>query len=123
MGVRVRQDSTTKIYREGKWPVLRGTFWKLDDRSGCPWASGFKASVLSYDRWEMPMPLRIDIEHGEATVELVAVTSLDSRNSTTTPARSAMRRQSRSTCRTQSARFSSRIRPSTIRVQNFKFYI
>ena len=72
VGVRVRQDSTTKIYREGKWPVLRGTFWKLDDRTGYLWASGFKASVLSYDGWEMPVPLRIDVEHGEAAVELVA---------------------------------------------------
>lgn len=72
VGVRVRQDSTTKIYREGKWPVLRGTFWKLNDRSGYLWASGFKASVLSYDGWEMPVPLRIDVEHGDASVELVA---------------------------------------------------
>jgi hypothetical protein len=72
VGVRVRKDSTTKLYREGKWPVVRGTFWKVDDRSGYLWASGFKASVLSYDGWEMPVPLRIDIEHGEASVELVA---------------------------------------------------
>ena len=28
--------------------------------------------MLSYDGWEMPVPLRIDVEHGDASVEVVA---------------------------------------------------
>jgi hypothetical protein len=36
------------------------------------WSSGFKPSVLSYDGSEVPTPLRIDIQHGEADLEQVA---------------------------------------------------
>jgi hypothetical protein len=36
------------------------------------WASGFKPSLLTYDGWEVPTPLRIDIEHGDADIEQVA---------------------------------------------------
>ena len=73
MGIRVRTDiEGVKMYRRGKWPVVRGTFWKLNERSAYLWASGFKPTVLSYDGWEVPNPLRIDIEHGEASIEQVA---------------------------------------------------
>jgi hypothetical protein len=73
VGVRVRTDvNGVKMFRRGKWPVLRGTLWKLNSRSAYLWASGFKPTVLSYDGWEVPNPLRIDIEHGEADIEQVA---------------------------------------------------
>jgi hypothetical protein len=61
-----------KMFRLGNWPVLRGTFWRLDDRSAYLWASGFKPSILSYDGWEVPNPLRLDIQHGDADIEQVA---------------------------------------------------
>jgi hypothetical protein len=73
VGVRVRPDREgLRLYRLGKWPVMRGTFWKLSERTAYLWASGFKPTVLSYDGWEVPVPLRIDIEHGEADIEQVA---------------------------------------------------
>jgi hypothetical protein len=73
VGVRVRTDfNGVKMFRAGEWPVIRGTFWKLSDRSGYLWASGFKPSLLTYDGWEVPTPLRIDVEHGEADLCQVA---------------------------------------------------
>lgn len=42
-------------------------------RSAYLWASGFKPSLLTYDGWEVPTPLRIDIEHAEADIEQVAL--------------------------------------------------
>lgn len=73
VGVRVRTDiDGVKMFRRGDWPVLRGTFWKLNPNSAFLWASGFKPTVLSYDGWEVPNPLRIDIQHGEADIEQVA---------------------------------------------------
>jgi hypothetical protein len=73
VGIRVRRESRgIKIFRWGKWPVLRGTFWKVDSRAGYLWSSGFKPSVLSYDGAEVPVPLRIDIQHGEADIRQVA---------------------------------------------------
>jgi len=73
VGVRVRTDfNGVKMFRPGEWPVIRGTFWKVNDRTGYLWASGFKPSLLTYDGWEVPNPLRIDIEHGDASLEQVA---------------------------------------------------
>lgn len=73
VGIRVRQDRDgLRLYRQGKWPIVRGTAWILNGRSAYLWASGFKPAVLSYDGWEVPVPLRIDIEHGEADIHQVA---------------------------------------------------
>jgi hypothetical protein len=36
------------------------------------WASGFKPRLATYDGWETPAPLRIDIQHGEADITQVA---------------------------------------------------
>lgn len=73
VGVPVRTDfNDVKMFRPGEWPVIRGTFWKLNDHTGYLWASGFKPSLLTYHGWEVPNPLRIDIEHGGADLEQVA---------------------------------------------------
>jgi hypothetical protein len=74
VGVRVRLNrrNSPRLYRTGNMPVLRGTFWKLDDQSGFLWGSGFKPRIATYDGWEVPLPLRIDVQHGDATVERVA---------------------------------------------------
>lgn len=72
VGVRVRRDRDgLRLFRPGQWPVLRGTAWVISDRTAYLWATGFKPSVLTYDGWEVPVPLRIDIEHGHADVEQV----------------------------------------------------
>lgn len=73
VGVRVKQDSYgPRLYRTGSMPVLRGTFLKLNRRSGFLYASGFKPRLGTYDGWETPVPLRIDIQHGDANIEQVA---------------------------------------------------
>ena len=73
VGIRVRQERTgLRLYRPGAWPVIRGTFWKLDARAGFLWGSGFKARLGTYDGTEVPIPLKIDIQHGEHDIEQVA---------------------------------------------------
>lgn len=74
VGVRVRLERKygPRLYRIGSMPVLRGTFWRLNDRSGLLWGSGFKPGIATYDGWEIPVPLRIDIQHGDAPIERVA---------------------------------------------------
>jgi hypothetical protein len=73
VGVRVRTERRgLRLFRRGSWPVIRGTFLRMNDRTGFLWASGFKPRLATYDGWEVPAPLRIDIQHGDADIEQVA---------------------------------------------------
>ena len=67
-----RYDEHPKVVRRGMYPVLRGTFWQRNERRGYLFTSGFKARVGAYDGWEIPVPLLIQIEHGEAVLVDVA---------------------------------------------------
>ena len=73
VGVRVRQErNDVRLFREGSYPVLRGTFWQINDRKGYLWGSGFKPRLGTYDGWEVPAPLRMEIQHGDADLQQVA---------------------------------------------------
>ncbi len=74
VGVRVKPDRLhgPRFFRVGKMPVLRGTFCRVNNRTGLLWGSGFKPRIATYDGWETPIPLRIDIQHGDAPIERVA---------------------------------------------------
>ena len=73
VGVRIRHDKLGfRLFRPGTRPVLRGTFLMDSDHSGFLWASGFKPRLMTYDGWEVPVPLRIDVQHGKADIVQVA---------------------------------------------------
>jgi hypothetical protein len=73
IAVRVRSEfDSIRLYRTGNMPIIRGTFWKMNERTGYLWTSGFKPELGTYDGWEVPVPLRIEIQHGTATIEQVA---------------------------------------------------
>ena len=72
-GIRVRQDDRgLMLYRPGKKPILRGTFCPLSDKSAYLWSSGFKLRLETYDGFDVPLPLRIDVQHGNADIRQVA---------------------------------------------------
>ena len=73
VGVRVNSDrGGLKLFRTGTRPPIRGTFWRISHRVGYLWTSGFKPRWETYDGSEMPVPLRIEIQHGDADIEQVA---------------------------------------------------
>jgi hypothetical protein len=73
VGIRVRKDFPgLRLFREGTRPALRGTLLKAGPTLGYLWASGFVPRLRTYPGWEAPVPLRIDIQHGEADIEQVA---------------------------------------------------
>lgn len=73
VAVRVRSGSRSmRLFRGGTRPVLRGTFLKTGDRSGYLWTSGFKPELAAYDGWDVPVPLSLEVQHGEADIEQVA---------------------------------------------------
>ncbi|WP_425398628.1 hypothetical protein [Aeoliella sp.] len=67
-----RHDDHPEAARRGKYPVLRGTLWQQTKRHGLLFTSGFKPRIASYDGWEIPVPLSITIQHGEADLIQVA---------------------------------------------------
>ncbi|MCX5855670.1 MAG: hypothetical protein NTZ24_14050 [Deltaproteobacteria bacterium] len=74
VGIRVRKEPPggVRVFREGTRPVLRGTCWLTGDRSCYLWASGFSPRLGTYDGWEVPAPLRINVQHGKADIAQVA---------------------------------------------------
>jgi hypothetical protein len=47
-------------------------FLKESETQGYLWGNGFKPRLLTYDGWEVPVPLRIDLQHGKADIIQVA---------------------------------------------------
>jgi hypothetical protein len=82
IGIRVRKDRTgPRLFRyddnpeptrRGKHPVLRGTFWQRTRRHGLLFTTGFKPRIATYDGWEIPVPLSITVQHGDADLLQVA---------------------------------------------------
>jgi hypothetical protein len=73
VGIRVQKDfAGLRLFREGSRPVLRGTLLKAGPKLAYLWASGFIPRLRTYPGWEAPVPLRIDIQHGDADIEQVA---------------------------------------------------
>lgn len=71
--VRIRQARRGfRLYREGGYPVIRGTYLRRTARSCFLWTSGFKPESGTYDGWETPVPLDIRIRHGDADIQQVA---------------------------------------------------
>lgn len=71
--VNIRQERRgMRLYREGSYPVIRGTFMKRTARSCYLWTSGFKPQTGTYDGWETPAPLSIRVQHGEADIREIA---------------------------------------------------
>lgn len=72
VGVRVSPSRGLRAYRLQTRPVIRGSFWRTSSRSGYLWASGFKPSLRTYEGFDVPEPLRIEIQHGDADITEVA---------------------------------------------------
>lgn len=73
VGIRVRRERDgLRAFRPGRYPVIRGTLWRASPTTGYLWTAGFKPDLLTYDGWETPVPLRIDIQHGVEDIDQVA---------------------------------------------------
>jgi hypothetical protein len=62
VGVRIKStDAETKLFRDGDYPVLRGTALMLDDRNAYLWTNGYLPQLDTYIGPETPNPLFITI--------------------------------------------------------------
>ena len=82
VGIRVRKDRLgPRLFRHDKhpdpsrrglYPIIRGVFWQHNRHHGYLYTSGFKERIAAYDGWEVPVPLSITLQHGDADMSMVA---------------------------------------------------
>ncbi len=71
VGVQIRKANGFKLYRPESHPVIRGTAMMQNDRSGYLWSSGYVPYLKTYPGRETPVPLRVNIDRGEASLKTV----------------------------------------------------
>ncbi|HTD36840.1 MAG TPA: hypothetical protein VK669_04935 [Candidatus Limnocylindrales bacterium] len=71
VGVQIVRGSGLKLFREGDYPVIRGTAVKTDDRGAYLWASGYVPRLDTYMGPETPNPLWIRVIRGDCPIEVV----------------------------------------------------
>ena len=69
--VRIRSSSQLKLFTRREMPVLRGTTFVKDDRSGFLWTRGFVPQIGTYPGREVPNPLRVDVVFGNTPIKIV----------------------------------------------------
>ena len=71
VGIRIRDDKDLKLYRKGKYPILRGLAYVRDERTAFLWTKGFAPRLQSWIGKEVPKPLLIDVNRGNADINTV----------------------------------------------------
>ena len=71
VGIKIRDDVPLRLFRQGSHPVLRGTAYIRHSRSAYLWTRGFAPRMRTYVGREVPKPLSIDVDKGEANIETV----------------------------------------------------
>lgn len=68
VGVRIRTTGgETKLFRDGDYPVIRGTALLLDDKTAYLWTTGYVPELDTYIGPETPNPLHITVMRSKAT--------------------------------------------------------
>ena len=71
-GIRIRRTSAVKLFRPGKFPVMRGTLLRWSDRQSYLWTSGYIPRLSTYPGWEVPNPLQIEVCRGDGDIDEVS---------------------------------------------------
>jgi hypothetical protein len=71
--------SFTRLYREGTYPPLRGTFWKMQADMGLLYLRGSVQFFQTYPGMYVPRPLELSVTRSEASIEQIAKEMLSSK--------------------------------------------
>ena len=82
VGVRIREEKNLKLYRKGQNPVLRGLAHIRGKRSAHLWTRGWTPRIQTYPGREVPNPLVIEVNKGDAGIvtvlkDILALTKLN----------------------------------------------
>jgi hypothetical protein len=71
VGVRIRDEANWKLYRYGRNPLLRTLAYIESERKAVLWTRGWTPRLQTYPGLEVPNPLAVEINRGEARIEFV----------------------------------------------------
>jgi hypothetical protein len=72
-GIQVRRvEDELRLFRPGTKPVPRGTYLPVSRAKCYLWTTGFKARLETYDGFDFPVPLSIELQHGQGNLEQIA---------------------------------------------------
>ena len=72
VGVKIDDADSFRLYREQEsMPVMRGIAWVQDKYSAYLWSRGFTPRLQTYPGKEVPSPLLVEVNRGEAPIETV----------------------------------------------------
>jgi hypothetical protein len=71
VGIRIREERGTKLFRRASHPILRGLAYVRDERTAFLWTRGYIPRLRTYPGREVPNPLMIDVCRGTAPIETV----------------------------------------------------
>jgi hypothetical protein len=71
VGIRIRKSDELKLYRLARQPVLRGTYYEATPRRAYLWTKGYVARFNTYPGFEVPNPLAVNIDWGDAELPTV----------------------------------------------------
>jgi hypothetical protein len=71
VGVQIREEKNLKLYRKGQNPVLRGTAYFDNEKRAHVWTRGWIPRLQTYPGREVPNPIVIEVNKGEAPIETV----------------------------------------------------
>ena len=71
IGIRIRESDALKLYRLGRQPIIRGTYFESSPTSAFLWTKGYVPRLNTYPGFEVPNPLMVNIDWGEADLRTV----------------------------------------------------
>ncbi|MCG7867493.1 MAG: hypothetical protein JAY74_14155 [Candidatus Thiodiazotropha taylori] len=72
VGIQIRSaGEDVKLFRTGKYPVIRGTALKVSDNSAYLWTTGYIPRLDSYLGPETPNPISVRVWRGECPLDVV----------------------------------------------------
>ena len=71
LGIRIRQSTELKLFRNANLPVLRGSAYKYSKKKSYLWSKGYIPRLQTYPGREVPNPLEIFINRGVVDTDVV----------------------------------------------------
>ena len=71
VGVRIRDDRTFKMFRDFRYPILRGTVLELDSNYAYLWTKGFIPRLQTILGLETPNPLSVELIRGQSDINTI----------------------------------------------------